>query len=149
MKLKRIGFLVCVVALAFTLSSCEELLKMLLADSGITIEEQIDGFEVTLNGVDRTDLLTHFHPVEMVSYQQLADDEVFDIGPLSYANAAFEIGVPTVDAYDVATCDYLDANGATGTIVFTMALDGSDYKIKKFVLTINTVSYVIERFQSR
>ena len=148
MKIGKIALLIMVAGVSIGLTSCQALLDMFLSGSGIEIADQITSFEATLNGADRADIRTHFHP-DMTGYQQLADDAVFDTGPLSYANADFDFGTPTVDSNNVATCTYLDGNGATGTIVFTTLLDGADYKIKKIVLTIQTTEYVLERFSSK
>ena len=147
MRIGRIALLFMVVVAAIGLTSCQELLDMLLG-GGIEISDQIAAFETTLNSADRADIRTHFHP-GMTGYQQLADAAVFDTGPLSYANADFDFGTPDVNASNIATCTYSDGNGATGTIVFTMVLDGSDYKINKIVLTVQAVPYVLERFSSK
>ncbi len=146
MKFGRIALLILVGVSVIGLTSCEALLNMLFG-GGIEIADQIESFETTLNRANRADILTHFHP-DMTGYQQLADPEVIDAGPLSYAHADFEFGTPVVDGNDIANCTFLNGDGAAGTIVFTMVLDGSDYKINKIVLTISKVEYVLERFGS-
>jgi hypothetical protein len=141
----KLAFIVLIAAAALTFTSCEALLKALMG--GVTIEEQINAFETTLNSADRGGIRSHFHP-DMTGYDQIADDAVFDTGPLSYANAGFLIGEPNPIIADVATCTYSDGNGATGEIVFYMEQYELDYMIMKIELTVASVTYVLERFTS-
>ncbi len=133
MKYKKIIFVAVAALLVFSVTSCEELLSSLF---GVSIEERITGFEATLNTADRTDILNHFHPL-MENRNQLNDPAVIDDSPLRYANHDFSFGTPDIDDSNIATCSFLNGQGATGTIVFTMDLDGYDYKILKLTLTLD------------
>lgn len=135
MKIKTIFLCVSAVILVFAVSSCDDLLSSLF---GVSIEERIAAFETTLNTAERTDILDHIHP-DMKNRKQLNEPLVIDDSPIAYANHDFEIGAPTIDDQNVATCSYLDGNGAEGEIVFEMALDGYDYKIKRLTLTLDNV----------
>lgn len=143
MSCKKIILPLVAIALVFTVTSCEDLLRSLF---GISIEDQINAFEATLNTADRTGILDHIHP-DMKNRDQLNDPLVIDESPLGYANHDFEFGEPVVSDVNVATCSYLDGNGATGTIEFTMALDGYDWKILKLYLTLDNAPVGEEVFE--
>ena len=145
MMKRRLILLALAAVTVMTFTSCEDLLNALFG--GTTIDEQITSFQSTLNSADRTNIREHFHPL-MAGYQQIADDEVFNTGPLRYANANFTISVTNI-VNEVATCTYTDANGTDGTIVFTMVKDGSDYKINKIDLTVLGLTYTLERFAGK
>lgn len=145
MKFKKIIFAAVAALFAFTVTSCDELLSSLF---GVSIEERITAFETTLNTPDRPNILDHIHP-DMQNRNQLNDKTAIDVSPLGYANHDFEIGAPVVDDANVATCSYVDGNGATGTIVFTMALDGYDYKILNLTLTLDNAGPDDEPFELR
>lgn len=151
MTLKKIALILMAIGILFGLTSCEDLLQGLLG-GGVTIQEQITAFQGSLNAAarDAEVLRSHLHP-DMLNYQQLADLQVWEDGSLSSAYADFTFGAATVGANDVATCTYSAGNG-TGTIEFSMRLDGSDYKILRIELTIDGVAgdpYVLERFDSK
>ena len=135
MKTRIFIILGIVVALVGSLTSCQELMDLILGKEGVTITERVDQFVVTLNDDNRTlaDFKSHLSPT-MLNYDQI-DWDTIEAGPLSTSNADFIIGTPSV-ADNVATCTFENVNGATGTIVLTMALDGSDHKIKKITLTL-------------
>ena len=139
MKYGRIALLIMAAAMMLALVSCEDLMNMLFGDTvTVTIAQRITAFETTLNGADRTGILDHLH-VNMASRQQVAALDYWELGQLAYDYAPFTFGTPTVDENGVATCTY-DAGNGTGEIVFTMALEGTEYKILKLVLTIDGVS---------
>ncbi len=145
MKYRKITLAVVTVALIFGLTSCQQLLVSLF---GTTIEEQISAFQATLNTDDRSDILDHIHP-DMANYQQLADPQTFIDSPLYYGYQPFTFGPPTVDKNNVAVCSFLN-DVATGTITFTMALDGYDYKILKLNITLDTgAGWTIESLLTR
>ena len=48
----------------------------------VSIEERISMFEDDLNGDDRSDLYTHFHP-DTESYDQIKDETFFEETPLA------------------------------------------------------------------
>ena len=131
MNCKKIILPLVTAALVLTFTSCEELLRTLF---GVSIEDRIVAFEKTLNTSDRTDFLDHIHP-DMKNRDQLKDLQVIDDSPLGYSNADFSFGEPVISDTNVATCSFESANG-TGTIEFTMALDGYDWKILKLYLTL-------------
>ena len=135
MKYKNIILAAVAALTVLAVTSCDELLSSLF---GVSIEERITAFEATLNTTERTDILDHIHP-DMKNRKQLNDPDIILGSSLDYFNHVFEIGVPSVDDADVATCSYLDGNGATGTIEFAMALDGYDYKILRLTLTLDNV----------
>lgn len=139
MKHRKILLVLLAAAVVLLLGSCDQLMSSLF---GVTIEGRIESFRAALNEENRDDMQEHFHP-DMTNYQQLADPKVFDGGPLAYANSTFVFGVPDVED-DVAVCSYLDGNGATGTIEFTMKRDGLNYKIFKLKLTLDSSSTVYE-----
>jgi len=124
-------------ALVGSLTSCQDLLDLILG-GGVTITERVDQFELMLNDENRTvaDFKSHLHPTEMQNYNQI-DTDTIETGPLRTANADFIIGVPSI-AGDIASCSFENVNGATGTLELEMAKDGSDYKIKKITLTLDS-----------
>ena len=146
--------------LALTLTSCDYLLGLLGGDeeTALSIVERIDAFELDLDEDDRSALAaTHFHP-DMQNYSQLAEDLTLTTSPLSYDNAPFSIGFPTVSTVstvsgeEIATCTFENTHGAEGTIVFTMELSGSDYRVRKLVLTLHAnteVEYVLQAVSGR
>ena len=144
---KLLALVAITLILVVGLTSCEFLMDMLgfTSQEGVTAEERINLFESALNSADRSNLRNHFHP-DMLNYDQVADDVVIATGPLSYANAPFIIGAPSIVG-DVATSSFENFWGATGTVVFTLLLDGLDYKIRRLVLTLDvdpTTNYTIE-----
>lgn len=124
-------------ALVLTLTSCQELLDLIMG-GGVTVEERVNQFELMLNNANRTvdDFKSHLHPTEMQNYAQI-DEDTIETGPLRTANADFIIGEPNFVG-DIATCTFENVNGATGTLELQMAEDGSDYKIKKITLTLDS-----------
>lgn len=141
MNCKKIILPLVAAALVLTFTSCEELLRSLF---GVSIEERIVAFEKTLNTADRADILDHIHP-DMKNRDQLKDPEVIDKSPLGSSNAEFDFGDPVVNDANVATCRFLNGHGATGTIEFTMALDGYDWKILKLYLTVGDNAFELKR----
>ena len=76
----------------------------------------------------------------MQNYDQLASEITLTTSPLSYANAPFEFGTPTITTVaglQVATCTYSNFVGTLGTIAFTMELSGDDYRIRKLLITLD------------
>ena len=128
------------VCTVFAITSCDQLLSSLF---GTTIEAQIAAFEETLNKEDREGILDHIHP-DMKNRNQLKDPTVIDVSYIGYANHPFKFSNPEVDENDVAVYDYLDGNGATGTVEFAMALDGYDYKILRLKVTLDNVAESLE-----
>ena len=139
MKYRKIFLVAVSVCIALAVTSCDQLMSSLF---GTNIEARILAFEKTLNTEDRSDILDHIHP-DMKNRNQLKDPTVIDVSYLSYSNHPFTIGAPDVDG-NIAVCSYLDGNGATGTIEFTMALDGYDYKILKLKLTLENYTDPLE-----
>ena len=82
----------------------------------------------------------------MRNREQLNDETVIDVSPLGYSNHDFKFGPPAISD-DMATCTYLDGNDATGDIVFTMALDGYDYKILTLKITLDSAGPDDEPFE--
>jgi hypothetical protein len=144
MKYARMILIVLPFFAVLALTSCEELLSSLF---GTSIEDRIIAFEKTLNTAERTDILDHIHP-DMKNRDQLKKPEVIEGSPIDYANHDFEFGSPSVDD-KIATCSYLDGNGATGEIVFVMALDGYDYKILELKITVLDTTIEFKRLLSR
>ncbi len=150
-----------ITALAFAtlvvFSSCDLLMSLLdLGDGGVTVTERINLFEEDLNKEDRSQLVaTHFHPEDLDSFDQMLAEITVSTSPFRYSNAPFVIGEPssidTVGDAEVATCDFSNGFAVAGTVVFTLKLDGADYKIRRIVLTIEGASeeYVIERYGTR
>ena len=141
MNRRRALVILTVILMAVALSSCDILMGFL----GTSIETRIGQFEDALNEEDRTNINEHFHP-SMDNHQQIADSVVFDTGPLSYDYYKFTIGDPEVDG-SIATCDFENGIGITGTLTLTMEQDGFDYKIRKLTLSIDgtSVTYTLMR----
>ncbi|MBT3275884.1 MAG: hypothetical protein HN368_22235 [Spirochaetales bacterium] len=146
MHFKKIVFLLGIVTLAFTFTSCEEILAQLFGDTEppieVSIGERIQLFEDMLNAEDRTAeiIQPHFHETLTEDYGSIAAPAVFVTGPLAYDNAMFTITPPAPIVGDVITCTFVNGYTATGVIVFTMALaeaGGADYRIQKFTLTMD------------
>ena len=92
MKIPSSAALVCILICIVIAAGCD----MFPTDdtpTPVSISERIGLFEDGLNGGDSSTLYLHFHD-DTLSRQSLADEEVFDFGPLSAAYAPFEIVVP-------------------------------------------------------
>ena len=132
------------ILLVFGLVSCDLLMSLFDVglETGTTIVERIEAFETDLNEEDRSYIAaTHFHP-DMQNIDQLAQSDTLTTGPLSYANSPYTLGEPvvvTTGTTERATVSFENFYGATGTIVFVMELDGTDYKIRRLTLTLDNV----------
>lgn len=141
MNKRFVFYFISIVAMTAVFASCS-LLEMFL---GTSVEDQINDFEDTLNSTGRSGIRDHFHS-DMEDYNAIADNTIFSTGPLSYDNANFTIGEPTISG-DVATCSFKNGFDATGTITFTMRKDGLDNKILKLTLEIDgsNVTYTLKQ----
>ena len=144
MHRKRIVFYVAAIALTLSLASCQALIDLIgdLMNKEVTIAERISLFQDMLNEMDRSAeaIQPHFHVTNTVDYDSIADPEVFESGPLSYANAPFTFTLPDPIEGTVITCTFENGSYATGQIVFTMELrdaESADYRIKRFDLTLD------------
>lgn len=103
---------------------------------GLTLEKRLQEFEDYLNFADRTNIQQNFHPTETSQYSLLADPAFFDtpfplleMGDTPYVITIIDKTNPGAVTAQIDST----AIGFSGpySAVFTMAMDGTDYKIAK------------------
>jgi hypothetical protein len=104
--MKKLGIVsvLAVFIIFFTISGCD-LVPAVDTPDPVTIAQRITLFKDDLNGGDQSVLYLHFHD-DTLSKQSLADEAVFDTGPLSGAYAPYTFVIP----------EPLPAAGADGTV---------------------------------
>ena len=153
--MKPLKIVVLAALAVFVLTSCDILMSLLSPVEGVTVAERINLFESDLNIDDRSAefVQKHFHP-DVESFDQIQAEITTTYSPLRYTHHDFQIDEPSsvVESGDtqIATCTFSDAD-ADGTMVFTMKLDGENYKILKLVVTIegSADEFVIQRLDTR
>ena len=133
MKTARVATVFTALLIILIISGCDLIPTDTLPDP-VTIVQRLTSFENILNTDDRSTLYTLFHE-DTAGRQNVADDDVFDVGPLSYAYEPFDIVIPdplpAEDAEGKVTVDTTFTNdnftaGSPGSITFVMQEQEAD-----------------------
>jgi len=115
---------------------------------GMTLEQRIQKFADDLNLADRSDIYLNFHPTSTVDYAEIRDTDYFGISlpPCEGGDTPYEIVIGDLSnpAAVTATIDST-AIGFSGPydVIFTMALDGMDYRIAKMYADLGAGWYYV------
>jgi hypothetical protein len=100
---------------------------------GLTLEWRIQQFADDLNLADRTDIYLNFHPTSTLDYSDIRDTDYFltSLPKLVGGDTPYVISI--IDQTNPAAVNATIESSAMGVgvydAIFSMALDGMDYKI--------------------
>jgi hypothetical protein len=126
--MKKLGVLLLALVLMGVFFSCELI-------EGVTIEDRIKDFMADVNGGRYSNLYTHFHPTQTVAYNQIKDASYWNTPGLFPSGETYTLGIVVPLGETVTTT--ISSNGGLysgDSIIFSMAKDGDDYKIKSLMI---------------